>query len=171
MVYMETIVNKVAQSGIITLDLQELILDNKAIEKIDLKDYLFQELLLREKDFRASMLAIDWSIYQDKYVAIYCSSEAIIPMWAYMLIGSYLSDVATDYYFGTPDQLKDVTLTKRITELDTTRFIDARVVVKGCGDNSVSENGFLKISQFLKPLVKSLMYGEPCSTVPIYKKK
>lgn len=168
---MEKIVNKVAESGLITLDLQQFVLADNEIAVFDIKDFLFRELLLREKDFRAAMSALDWDVYTHKYVAVCCSSEAIVPMWAYMLVGTYLENVASDYYFGTTSNLRDMVMTKRITALDITNYQDGRIIIKGCGDEAIAENGFLKITQRLKPVVKSLMYGEPCSTVPIFKKK
>lgn len=171
MIKMETIVNKVAESGLITIDLQQFIISDATIEIFDIKDYLFKELLLKEKDFRAAMLQLDWSKYQDKYVAVICSSDAIIPMWAYMLIANYLQNVAIDFIFGDTALLKESVFIKQIESLNVDPYIDARIVVKGCGDNSINENGFLKITQKLKPVVRSLMYGEPCSTVPIYKRK
>jgi S-adenosylmethionine/arginine decarboxylase-like enzyme len=128
-------------------------------------------MILREKDFRTAMLAHDWTVYQDKVVAVYCSVDAIIPMWAYMIISSALQPFAKTVYFGTENDATEQYLLQSIHELDTNGFIDQRVVVKGCGDTVFPAAAFVAITQKLKPVVKSLMYGEPCSTVPVYKKK
>lgn len=169
--FMDTIVNKVAQSGIITLDLKTFIPTTDQFYEFDLKPFLFHELLLREKDFRAAMNEYDWSKVAGKHLSVYCSSDAIIPMWAYMLIASKAQQVAASVYFGSVNDHKNHLLLQAIAAIDVTTYDDARVVIKGCGEESISEAAFLNITYKLQPVVKSLMYGEPCSTVPIYKKK
>lgn len=168
---MDTIVNKVAQSGIITLDLKTFIPATDQFYEFDLKPFLFHELLLREKDFRAAMNEYDWSKVAGKHLSVYCSSDAIIPMWAYMLIASKAQQVVASVYFGSVNDHKNHLLLQAIAAIDVTTYDDARVVIKGCGEESISEAAFLNITYKLQPVVKSLMYGEPCSTVPIYKKK
>lgn len=168
---MEEIVNKVAQSGLITLDLKDLLPQEDALMAFDLEPFLFRSLLLREKDFRAAMKEHDWSVYAGKHVAVFCSSDAIIPMWAYMLIGTYLENVASSFTFATVAQMKQQLLVQTIQQMDIQPYEDGRIVIKGCGDESIPEAAFLAITQKLKPVVKTLMYGEPCSTVPIYKRK
>jgi len=164
------IVNKVAESGIITLDLEEFY--PKGTTKIfDLKDYLFMGLILKEKDFRASLQSADWEQYRDAYVAVTCSADAIIPMWAYMLVASYLQPVVKDIVVGDEKNLVNTLFVKNIDRIDPSDYADKRVVVKGCGDIQIPETAYLEITNKLRPFVKSLMYGEPCSTVPIYKKK
>ena len=166
---METIVNKVAESGIVTLDLAPYVQADDVVV-FDLKPFLFREMILREKDYRAALLALDWSQYQDKNVALTCSADAIIPVWAYMLATSYLETVAKTVYFGTGAELNKVLLTKRIEAIDAAEYADKRVVIKGCGDTPIPDEAYVAITNHLRPVVKSLMYGEPCSTVPIYKK-
>lgn len=168
---MEMIKNKIAESGIITLDLGKLIPNASEILFFDIKDYLFRELILREKDFREALKILDTTSYQDKYLAVYCSADAIIPMWAYMLIATKFEGVVKGLYFETPETIQDQILITQISNLNNEDFLDQRVVVKGCGDASIPAAAFLEISKKLTPLVKSLMYGEPCSTVPIYKKR
>lgn len=167
---MDTIVNKVAESGIVTVDLAKYTPEDEALISFDIKPYLFKEMILREKDFRASMKEHDWSQYKNKYVAIHCTADAIVPMWAYMLISSNLNDTATGVYFGTSEEYAKKITSDNIAQIDATEYEDKRVVLKGCGDKSVPEIAYVIATEKLRPVVKSLMYGEPCSTVPIYKK-
>jgi hypothetical protein len=166
----DIIINKVSESGLISFDLEELYPKGE-IKKFDLKDYLFMGLILKEKDFRAALQTTDWEKYQDKYVAITCSADAIIPMWANMLVASYLQPFAKDVVFGDEKKLIETILQKKIDAINTEEFIDKRIVVKGCGDVAIPESAYVAITNKLRPVVKSIMYGEPCSTVPIYKKK
>lgn len=167
---MEGFVNKVQESGLITLDLTQYYPDD-AIVLFDIKPHLFMELILKEKEFRAALLAIDWTQYQDKIVGIYCSTDAIIPMWANMLIAASLQPFAKAVYFGNEEKVRTQILLERIASVDANPFIDQRVVVKGCGEVPVGEAAYVAITQKLRPVVKSIMYGEPCSTVPVFKKK
>jgi len=162
--------NKVAESGLLTIDLASLLPSNEII-LFDIKPYLFKELILKEKEFRASLLSIDWSIYQDKIVGIVCSTDAIIPMWANMLIVSSLHPYAKAVYFGDENKVREQLLQESISKINTDQYIDQRVVVKGCGETPIGESAYIAITQKLRPIVKSIMYGEPCSTVPVYKKK
>jgi hypothetical protein len=166
----DAIVNKVTDSGLITLDL-ETFFPKDEIAEFDLKDFLFRGLILKEKDFREALLALDWDQYKNKTVAIFCSADAVIPLWAYMLVGSYLQPVAKKVSAGTPEEIKKQALVQNIQSLDTNPYRDKRVVIKGCGDVPIGEYAFVEITNKLRPVVKSLMYGEPCSTVPVYKKK
>ena len=166
----DIIVNKVAESGLISFDLEEFYPKGE-IAIFDLKDYLFMELILKEKDFRASLLTTDWSIYQDKYVGITCTADAILPMWANMLVASYLQPIAKDVFFGNEQHLVNTILIKNLAVVNGEDYSDKRVVVKGCGNVSISEGGYVEITKKLRPFAKSIMYGEPCSTVPIYKKR
>lgn len=166
----DAIVNKVAESGLITLDLEKF-LPGKPVVLFDLKDYLFMGLILKEKDFRAAMLQHDWAQYQDKYVAVACTADAVIPVWAYMLVASYLQPVAADVVYGTEEDLKNQVLMKNLQQLDVSVYTDKRVVVKGCGEVPIADRAYLEITKRLRPVTKSIMYGEPCSTVPIFKKK
>jgi hypothetical protein len=166
----EVFVNKVAESGIVTLDLADFYPKHE-IAVFDLKQFLFMGLILKEKHYRESLKNFDWQPFADKIVAVTCSADAIIPMWAYMLAASYLEPVATGVYFGNQNQVAALVLEERIRMLDINGFQDQRVVVKGCGDLPIGENAYLAVTQLLRPVVKSIMYGEPCSTVPIYKRK
>ena len=166
----EEIVNRIAESGLITLDLEQYMPPEDSIVSFDLKDYLFMGLILKEKDFRAALLQHDWNQYQDKNVAVHCTADAVVPMWAYMLIVSYMQPFAKEIVFGTVEDLRKQLLQKNIFTLDVSEFNDKRVVVKGCGDIPIGEFAYMEITKRLRPHVKSLMFGEPCSTVPIYKK-
>lgn len=162
--------NKVAESGILSIDLASLLPSNEII-LFDIKPYLFMELILKEKDFRSTLLTTDWTIYQDKVVGIVCSADAIIPMWANMLIVSALNPFAKAVYFGDENKVREQQLLENIGSLNINEYNDQRVVIKGCGDIPIGESAYIAITQKLRPVVKSIMYGEPCSTVPVYKKK
>jgi hypothetical protein len=166
----DVIVNKVAESGLLTIDLEEFYPKGEIIT-FDLKEYLFMGLILKEKDFRASLLQIDWEQYRDKNVAVTCTVDAVIPMWAYMLVASYLQPVAKEIVFGDEKKLIETILLKQINTVNAEEYNDKRVVVKGCGELSIPETAYVEITSKLRPYAKSIMYGEPCSTVPIYKKK
>jgi hypothetical protein len=166
----EEFVNKVAESGLISLDLEEYY-PKQPIKVFDLKDHLYMGLILKEKDFRAALLTIDWEQYRDTNVAVTCSADAIIPMWAYMLIASYLQPVAANVVFGDEQKLIDTLLLKNLAGVNGAEYTDKRVVVKGCGEVSIPESAYVEITNKLRPFVKSIMYGEPCSTVPIFKKR
>ena len=162
--------NKVSESGIISLNLEEYY-PKDDIALFDMKDYLFMGLILKEKDFRENLKMLDLSIYTDKVVAVTCSADAVIPMWAYMLVSSNLQPVARDVVFGTMEEVKNTLLLKNIAQLPVKDYEGKRVVIKGCGEIPVGEAAYLQATQLLRPVAKSIMYGEPCSTVPIYKKK
>jgi hypothetical protein len=162
--------NKVAESGIVSIDLASLLPSNEIIV-FDIKPFLFMELILKEKEFRAALLTTDWTIYQDKMVGIICSADAIIPMWANMLIVSALNPFAKGVYFGNENNVREQLLLENINKLNINEYNDQRVVIKGCGDTPIGESAYIAITQKLRPIVKSIMYGEPCSTVPVYKKK
>jgi Protein of unknown function (DUF2480) len=164
----DTIVNKVANSGIITLNLEDYLPAAPVV--FDLKDYLFMGLILKEKDFREALKHLDWSVYKDQPVTITCSADAIIPLWAYMLVASYLQPVAKEVYTGTAEEMKKHLFLQRINSINETEFTDQRVVIKGCGDVQIDSYAYVAITTKLRSVVKSIMYGEPCSTVPVYKK-
>ena len=166
----EILINKVSESGIVSLNLEDFYPKEK-IALFDMKDYLFMGLILKEKDFRENLKALDISIYGDKYVAVTCSADAVIPMWAYMLVASYLQPVAKDVAFGTVNEIKTMLLLKNLAQLPVNDFENKRVVIKGCGEIIIGEAAYLQATNLLRPVAKSIMYGEPCSTVPIYKKK
>lgn len=163
------LINKVAESGIITLDLEDYIPKEETV-LFDLKDYLFMGLILKEKDFREALKNLDTSAYIGKNVAVSCTADAVIPMWAYMLVVSYLQPVALQVVFGSVEKTEEACFLKKIGDISAENFRDQRVVIKGCGEKHISEAAYVKITEVLRPVVKSIMYGEPCSTVPIYKR-
>ncbi len=164
------IVNKVSESGIITIDPADFLPKGDRVA-IDLKPLLVEEFLLREKDFREFVKNHDWQSYSGKHVAVFCSNDALIPVWAYMLIASSLSPYAVTVFQGSPDELEKYLFEKALSRINTNDFKDARVVIKGCGDVPVPVSAYMEITRLLRPVVKSIMYGEPCSTVPVYKSK
>lgn len=166
-----TIVNKVAESGIITVNLEDFYIADEAIVVFDLKDFLFMGLILKEKDYRAALQNVDWNVYTNKVVAIQCTADAIIPMWAYMLATTYLTPVCKFVAFGTIKEVANQFLLMGIENMNATDFTDKRIVIKGCGDVAIPEIAYTAVTRKLLPFAKSIMYGEPCSTVPLYKKK
>ena len=164
------IINRVANSGLITIDLSDYA-PTKKIEEVDLKQFLFEGFILKEKGFRKALKEFDFSIYKDKVIAVYCSSDAIIPMWAYMLITSYLNSISSDVWFGTKETLFQKYFLENINDLDEIPFKGKKVIVKGCGHVSVNEELYIAITKKLQNTVSSLMFGEACSAVPVFKKK
>lgn len=167
--HVEPIRNKVAESGIVTLDLSLLLPADESVAIFDLKEFLFMGMILREKDYRAALQSFDWSGFQRKHVGIVCSADAIIPVWAYMLATVYLKPHAASIHFASGEELKSLVVHENIQKLDLEEFVDKRVVLKGCGDVPVPETAYVAATARLMPVVKSVMYGEPCSTVPVFK--
>ena len=165
----ELFVNKVAESGLITLDLEEWY-PKEEVAVFDLKDHLFMGMIVKEKEFRESLKGFDWEQFRNKYVSVICSADAIIPVWAYMLVASYLQPVCLDLVIGDETELRKQLFLKKLNTIKTEDYVDQRVIVKGCGDLPIGEFAYLEITKLLRPYVKTLMYGEPCSTVPVYKK-
>lgn len=166
----DEIVNKVAQSGLITLDPAEFIPREK-IQVFDLRDFLFMGMILKEKDFREALKQQDWQVYKDQLVTLTCSADAIIPVWAYMLVTSYLSGIAAEVLMGDEATARRHLFQRKLEQLDTAPFIDKKMVIKGCGDEAIEEFVYTALTQKLVPVAKSIMYGEPCSTVPVFKRK
>jgi len=166
----EEIVNRVANSGLITFDLEEHYPKGER-HCIDLKDWLFEELILKEKAFRQMVSDYDWSQHQGHYVSIDCTADAIVPVWAFMLIASSLNPYAKKVVKGDAEQLEAALFQELIDALDLQPFADQRVIVKGCSKLPVPESAFVAITAKLEPVVKSIMYGEACSSVPIFKRK
>ena len=164
------IINKVAESALTSIDLEEYYPKGETAV-FDLKDHLFMGLILKEKDFRAALQTFDWEQFRDKNVAITCSADAIIPMWAYMLVASNLQPVAKAVVFGEEKNILQTLLLRNILQIEGEEYTDKRVVIKGCGDVAIAEAAYVEITNKLRPFAKSIMYGEPCSTVPIYKRK
>jgi hypothetical protein len=166
----EKFVNKVAASGLITLNLEEYFHKGERLV-YDIKDNLFHGLMLKEQDFRAFIKEHNWEQYQDKNIAITCSTDAIVPTWAYMLLANKMKPYANEIVFGSLETLETVLYTKAFAKIDINAFTGERVVIKGCADLEVPVSAYVEITSLLTPIVKSIMYGEPCSTVPIYKRK
>jgi hypothetical protein len=166
---MEEIVNKVAASGLVTIDLEEMYPSGERVS-IDLAEQLWQGLALREKDFRSWIQSNDWTQYKNKHVAVHCSVDAIIPAWAYMLVASSLSEHATTVLHGTLQELETHLFRSVIDALDVAHYLDKRCVVKGCSNLPVPQAAYTHLVMKLRPVVRSIMFGEPCSTVPVYKR-
>ncbi len=164
----DEIINKVAESGLITIDLEEFYPEGERV-LLDIKPLLFQELILKEKDFREFIKNEDWTKYKNKFVAVTCTNDAIVPTWAFMLLSLALESQAKKIVFGSIEQLEIILFEEALSKLDCSKYKDARIVIKGCGGKPVPINAFVKLATALKPFVKSIMYGEPCSTVPLYK--
>ena len=166
---MEDFTNRVAQSALVTLNLEEFIHPGERVV-YDIKDNLFQGLMLREKDFRAFVKDHDWSQYDGKNVAVICSADAIVPTWAYMVLAGKLQGHAHRYVFGDLAALEQDLFQEAIAGIDAEQYHDAKLVIKGCGEKPVPTYAYVAIMQKLLPVASSIMYGEPCSTVPLYKR-
>lgn len=165
----DTIINKVANSGLITLDLEDYAPKNESIV-YDLKQNLFMDLILREKDFREFIKTHDWTQYSGKNVAVFCSEDVLIPTWAYMLLVTKLQPFANKIVFGDLNKLEESLFEEALAKIEIKQFEGAKVVVKGCSKGEVPIAAYFKISELLMPVAQSIMFGEPCSTVPLYKK-
>lgn len=166
----ELIINRVDASGLITLNLEDFY-PKETIKVFDLKDYLFRGLIIKEKEFREALKNTNWQEFENANVAVTCTTDAIIPVWAYMLVATYLQPVAANIVLGNEEKLIETILLKSISSIEPGDYKDKRVVVKGCGDVHIAESAYLSVTSLLLPHVKSIMYGEPCSTVPVYKRK
>ena len=166
----DEIVNRVANSALITIDLADYA-PSQSIAVVDVKDFLFQEIILKEKEFRANLKEFDFSIYQDKIVAINCSSDAIVPMWAFMLVTSYLKGIASGIHFGKREDVFQKIFTANIDAINSLEFENKKVIVKGCGKIPLSASLYIAITKKLQNTVSSLMFGEACSAVPVIKNK
>lgn len=164
------IINKVADSAITSIDLEEYYPKGETAV-FDLKDHLFMGLILKEKDFRTALQSYNWEQFRNKNTAITCSADAIIPMWAYMLVASNLQPVAKEVIFGEEKDVLNTLLLQNISQIKGEAYTDKRVVIKGCGEVAIPEAAYVEITNKLRPFAKSIMYGEPCSTVPIFKRK
>jgi hypothetical protein len=164
------IVNRVATSGLITLNLEELHPDFTVVE-FDMKDLLVDELLLREKDLREFIRGHDWSLYQDKHVALFCSVDAILPTWAYMLVAIALQPYTSRTIFGNKAAFIEISFHEALNKINWEKYREAKVVIKGCSDVHVPESVFVEAASRLRAVAASIMYGEPCSTVPLFKRQ
>ena len=164
------IVNRVEQSGLITIDLENYFPTRQEIVSIDLKDFLFKGMILREAEFRETVKNTDWKNYEGKYVSLFCSADAVIPMWAYMILSSQLAPFVKDVACSAPEHAAEIFLYRNIANINMNDFKNQLVIVKGCGDRKIPEAAFVQISEQLTKVVRSLMYGEACSSVPVFKK-
>lgn len=166
----EEIVNRVAQSALVTFDLEDYYPAGERVS-LDISQWLYEGIVLREKDFRAEVSGHDWSQYQDSYVALYCSTDAIVPGWAYLLISTYLNPYAKKVVVGDLETLEASLYQEVLERLDTEPFLDKPVIIKGCSRKPVPSNAYIWAAAKLQPVARSLMYGEACSSVPLYKRK
>lgn len=166
----EEIINRVANSKLKVIDLEDFYPEGKRI-LFDIKDWLLEGLVLREKEFRAHVAEHDWSQYKDCYVALYCSTDAIVPDWAYMLISLELEGFSKLTVIGKLDDLESIIYSQIISDFDVSAYKDLPVIIKGCSNKPVPANALILLSQKLKPFAKSIMFGEACSAVPLFKRK
>ncbi|HMN90785.1 MAG TPA: DUF2480 family protein [Saprospiraceae bacterium] len=165
----EVLVNRVANSGLITLNLEDFFPAGE-VAHFDLKAYLFMELILKEKDFREALKEHDWTQYAGKVLLVYCSTDAIIPVWAYMLVAAYAAPYATDVFQGDTDAYYKAAFARALAALDAEQYAQQRIVIKGCSNKPVPPAAYVELTRKLQPYAQSIMYGEPCSTVPIFKR-
>ncbi|HEY5823334.1 MAG TPA: DUF2480 family protein [Cyclobacteriaceae bacterium] len=163
------IINRVAQSPLVTFDLEKLYVPGERL-LVDIKNQLFQEMILKEKDFRDYIKATDWSAYKNKFVAITCSADAIVPTWAFMLLSIALEPHASKIVFGNLDDLETQIFQEELDKIDYESYRDAKVVIKGCSKINVPVAVYVEATNRLRPITSSIMFGEPCSTVPLYKR-
>ncbi|CAM1339161.1 DUF2480 family protein [Tenacibaculum aestuarii] len=166
----EEIINRVANSNLTTIDLEDFYPQGKRV-MFDIKDWLFEELILREKDFRESVKNHDWSQYQDSYVALTCSSDAIIPSWAYLLLTVELTPFAKKVVVGDLPLLETVIYQDIINQIDISEYKDKPIIIKGCTNKPIPASAYTLLIEKVKTVAKTIMFGEACSTVPLYKKK
>lgn len=167
---MSEIVNRVAQSQLITFNLEDYYVSGTRFQ-IDLKQWLYEGFVLREKEFRQALKEFDWEQYKDAYIALHCSSDAIVPTWAYMLVATHLKAYAKKIVYGDLEVLESILYAEKLQDIDLSEYQDKPIIVKGCSDKPVPQNAYLLIISKLQEYAKSIMYGEACSAVPLYKKK
>jgi hypothetical protein len=165
----DEIINKIASSGLVNIDLEDYYIKGSR-KQIDISEQLFMGQILREKDFREWIKTHNWNQYQDAFVAVYCSADAIIPVWAYMLVAASLNGIAKRVVFGDLETLESELYKEIIDSLDVADFSGQRLIIKGCGNLPVPRSAFVALTSKLLPVAKSIMYGEACSTVPVYKR-
>ena len=166
----EEIINKVAKSGLVSINLEEFYLPGNRYV-FDLKDWLFEGLILREKDFRGRAKNYNWNKHKDAHVAIVCTADAIVPLWAYMLVSSHLQGIAATVVQGDSEKLESLLFRNWMDTHDFSQYQDKRLIIKGCSNKPVPTDAFVEFVNRAQPYAKNIMFGEPCSTVPVYKKK
>jgi Protein of unknown function (DUF2480) len=165
----KALVNRVDQSGLVTIDLEKFF-PTLPILSFDIKDYLFHGLILKEKDFREALKIHDWSQYKDAILCVYCSTDAIIPVWAFMLVNTYATSQSNEIFTGTVEEYLKFYYRNFIGNLDAQSYQDGKVVIKGCSNKPVPASAYADITTKLSKYAQSIMYGEPCSTVPVFKR-
>lgn len=165
------IVNKVAQSPLITIDIKDFYPEKSEYEIYDIANYLYERLILKEKNFRQQLKEIDYSFYKNKYLGVYCSEDAIIPQWAYLLVVTHFQPFVKKIFFANEKKLIQNILIDKINALSLENFKDKPIVIKGCSDKEIEIEVYMELTSRLMPVAKSIMYGEPCSTVPLFKRK
>lgn len=163
------LVNRVASSGLITINLEDFF-PTEEVVIFDIKDYLYMELMLKEKDFRAALKAHDWEQYGDKHLLVYCSTDAIVPVWAFMLVAAYATPYATSIFNGEATSFYQQTFNTALAGFNAEQYEAQRIVIKGCSNKPVPVSAYVELTRLLQPYAQSIMYGEPCSTVPIFKR-
>ncbi len=166
----DEIINRIANSKLITLNLEDYYPEGKRV-LFDIKDWLFEGFVLREKDFRQKISEYNWEQHHDQYIALTCSTDAIIPAWAFMLISIHIEPYAKTVIIGGLEQLETSIYQNIINSLQVSEFEDKSIIIKGCAKKSVPQNAYIMLANKLKPIAKSIMYGEACSSVPLFKKK
>ncbi|RME14433.1 MAG: DUF2480 family protein [Bacteroidetes bacterium] len=167
----DEIINKVAQSPLITIDLKDFYPQPDEYASFDIADFLYEKLVLKEKDFRQALKDTDYSKYQNKYVCIFCSEDVIIPQWSYLLAAVHLYPYAKKIFYGNENEMIQKIICDKINEMNVEPFKDRPIVIKGCSDVKIEIDAYVLLIQKLMMVAKSVMYGEPCSTVPLFKKK
>ena len=163
------LVNRVANSGLITINLEDYFPEEKLVV-FDLKDYLYKELILKEKDFRTALKELDWSQYEGVNLLVICSTDAIIPVWAFMLVTAYAEPVAHKIFQGNADAFYKVVYEEALKDFDGAQYEGKRIIIKGCSNKPVPPAAYVILTKKLRPFAQAIMYGEPCSTVPIFKR-
>jgi hypothetical protein len=166
----EEIINRVANSKLITFDLEEIYPKGERVS-FDISQWLLEGIVLRESEFRNKATEHNWSQYQNKFVALFCSTDAIVPGWAYLLLSLHLAPYAKKVTVGSLDELESILFTELLQNIDVSEYIDKPVIIKGCAHKPIPQNAYVLLAQKLQPIAKSIMYGEACSSVPLFKRK
>ena len=166
----DEIINRIANSKLVTIDLEDFYPQGKRV-LFDIKDWLFEGLVLREKEFRKSVSSHDWEQYQNSFVVLHCSTDAIVPAWAFMLLTSHLEPFVKKVITGTLENLESSIYQDIIQKLNVSEYLDKSIIIKGCSNKPIPTNAYIMLINKIKPVAKSIMYGEACSSVPLYKRK
>lgn len=165
----QPLINRVASSGLITINLEDFF-PKEELMVFDLKDYLYMELILKEKDFREALKTHDWPQYEGKNLIIHCSTDAIVPVWAFMLVAAYAEPFAKRIFQGDKENFYKIVFNEALDKIDASQYAEKRIVIKGCSNKPVPPSAYVELTRKLRPFAQSIMYGEPCSTVPIFKR-